>query len=610
MSGSAGQTTQESPGSVQNLFPPEPRVGAAKKKAKVKKQKITLFDRLLRFSLKYCYKPSRILASRLPELRNDIAKSNLYISAEGLISISMLFTFISVPLVILGMFVLASTGLGIFAIGLPFLLVVPIFLMLNLPKISAQSRAAALENELPYVVGYITVLAGGGISPFVTIKRLSKADTIFPAAAKEARRILLDIEIFGMDAISALEKATNTNPNKLFSDFIGGYVAVLKTGGNALSYLEAKLKEIFSYTEGKMKRGSEFIGTMAEAYIIVTVVMGISLTILWSTQSLLGGITTGGVGGLGGGGGSLNPSLIVLFSVIFVPVISIIFIVVLGSAQTREPFGFDKPFYVLLACLPIIPLCYFVPFGLPQYTRLGIGLALASTPAAIIQWKYMKQKTAVESKLANFLRDISEVRKTGLAPEKTIEQLAGRNYSGLTDHIKKISSQLSWGTPMRTVLQNFGAVVKSWLTRAMAFLLLEVVDVGGGSTKMFTDLADFTERNALLQQERRAMVKPYIMIPYIGAIMVVATTAMMLYFVNPPGLAAAGVPALASPTLVKSATNILLMCSFIQAWIMGIVAGKMGEESAADGFKHATLLVVISLVTVYVSFYLINHLSI
>ena len=222
----------------------------------------------------------------------------------------------------------------------------------------------------------------------------------------------------------------------------------------------------------------------------------------------------------------------------------------------------------------------------------------------------MRQKKAVESKLANFLRDISEVRKTGLAPEKTIEQLAGRQYSGLTPHIQRISSQLSWGTSMRTVLENFGSVVRSWLTRAMAFLLLEVVDVGGGSTKMFTDLADFTEKNALLQQERRSMVRPYLMIPYIGAIMVVATTAMMLYFVNPPGLSAAGIPALASPGLVaKEATNILLLCAFFQAWVMGFVAGKMGEESAADGFKHATFLVVLSLVTVYVSLYLINGIS-
>ncbi|MHB2035678.1 MAG: type II secretion system F family protein [Nitrososphaerales archaeon] len=613
MSDSSPPTENESVGQVQRLVPPERKVTRTKKKiVNKKKQNFTFFEKLLRFSLKYTHKPSKALASRLPGLRGDLQKSNMYISAEGLISLSILFTIISVPLVIAGIVLLARAGLGIISIALVAVLALPLVLTINLPKISASSRASALENELPYLVGYITVLAGGGISPFVTIKRLSKADAIFPAAAKEARRILLDIEIFGMDAISALDRVTKTNPNKMFTDFIGGYVAVLRTGGDALSYLESKLREVFSYSEAKVKRGSEFIGTMAEAYIIVTVVMGISLTILWSTQNLLGGVTTGGVGGLGGEGRgpqSIDPTLIVMFSLLFVPVISVIFIVVIGSAQTREPFSFDRPFYVLLACLPIVAVCYFVPFGLPQYTQLGIGLALSTTPAAIIQMRYTRQKKAVESKLSNFLRDISEVRKTGLAPERAIEQLADRQYAGLTEHIQRISSQLSWGTPMRVVLQNFSSVVKSWLTRAMAFLLLEVVDVGGGSTKMFTDLADFTERNALLQQERRSLVRPYIMIPYIGAIMVVATTAMMLYFINPPGLAAAGVPALASSTVVKSATNILLICAFVQAWVMGFVAGKMGEESAADGFKHATFLVVLSLVTVYVSFYFIGGIS-
>ena len=142
----------------------------------------------------------------------------------------------------------------------------------------------------------------------------------------------------------------------------------------------------------------------------------------------------------------------------------------------------------------------------------------------------------------------------------------------------------------------------------MAFLLLEVVDVGGGSTKMFTDLADFTEKNALLQTERRSTVKPFIMIPYVGAIMVVITTAMMIYFVNPPGLSSLGI-SLASKSLIARATNILLMCSFFQAWVMGFVAGKMGEESAADGFKHATLLVVLSLIAVFISFSLISGMK-
>jgi archaeal flagellar protein FlaJ len=586
------------------------RAPKAPKSPKGPSEKHGFNEKFLRFALRSTSPLTKIASARLPKLREDILKSNMFISTDSLISLGILFSLISIPVAIVGAIVMIHFGLALFSIAMIAVPPLPFLIVINMPKISAGSRGQALENELPYLVGYITVLAGGGISPFTTLKRISKADYIFPAAAKEARRILMDIEIFGMDALSALEKASKYTPNKKFSDFIGGYVAVLKTGGDAVSYLETKLREIFAYAETKVRTGSEFIGTMAEAYIISTVVMGISLIILWATQNLLGGVTTGGVGGLGASGAgaqSLNPTLIVLFSVMFVPVISLIFIVVIGSAQIKEPFTYEKPFYILLACLPIIALTYFVPFlGLPPYTRLGLGLIAATAPASYVQMKYVKEKRSVESKLSNFLRDISEIRKTGLAPEKTIEQLAGRQYAGLTPYVQQISTQLSWGTPIREVLQNFSASVKSWVTQAMAFLLLEVVDVGGGSPKMFTNLADFTEKNAELDKERRGMIRPYLMIPYIGAIMVVATTAMMLYFINPPGFAQAGIPSLASPALVAAATNVLLLCAFFQAWVMGFVAGKMGEGSTADGFKHATLLVIISLITVYVATSLIK----
>ena len=563
---------------------------------KKEKEKHNGKDKLLSFALKYTRLPARFLASRVPELREDLLRSNLNISPEGIVAISLLFAYLSVPLMIFGIFEMINLGLYIGIIFMPVIAVMALVIGLNIPKISAASRAQALDNELPYLVGYITVLAGGGISPMVTMKRVSKADKIFPAAAKEARRIMLDIEVFGLDAISAFERAARYSANRMYADFIGGYVAVLKTGGDSVSYLETKLKEMFSYRETKLKASANFIETMAEAYIITTVVMGVSLMILFATQNLMSANVT-----------SIDPTMIIMFSGLFVPVISMVFIVVIGSSQVKEPFSYDKPFYVFLACAPVGALIYFLPLGLSPYMQLGVALLCVSTPPMIIQMSYTRQKKAVEAKLSNFLRDISEVRKTGLAPEKTIEQLADRNYGGLSKHVKKIATQLSWGTPIRSVLENFSKEVKSWVTRAMAFLLLEVVDVGGGSPRMFISLADFTEKNNQLEKEKRSMTRPYIIIPYIGAILVVATTAMMVYYVSAPSLTSAipsgpGTPSyLPSASIVKQATTILLLGSFFQAWIMGLVAGKMGEGSAADGFKHSTFLIIISMVTVLVA---------
>ena len=194
----------------------------------------------------------------------------------------------------------------------------------------------------------------------------------------------------------------------------------------------------------------------------------------------------------------------------------------------------------------------------------------------------------------------------GLAPERTIQQLAGRNYGGLTSYVNKISNQLGWGIPIRRVLENFLNSVKSWVTPAMAFLLLEVVEFGGGSPEMFETLAEFTEKNSVLDKERKSQVRPFIIVPYIGAVLIVMTTALMIYLLTSFGLSAnRGVGAASTRGLIspvtQRATSILFTASIFQAWVMGLVAGKMGELTVSDGFKHATFLVAISIATIYLA---------
>jgi flagellar protein FlaJ len=52
---------------------------------------------------------------------------------------------------------------------------------------------------------------------------------------------------------------------------------------------------------------------------------------------------------------------------------------------------------------------------------------------------------------------------------------------------------------------------------------------------------------------------------------------------------------------LKLAIDVLLSGAILEAWIMGFVAGKMGEGSVAAGFKHAGALVIISLVSIYLT---------
>ncbi len=545
--------------------------------------KISFTDRFTAFIFKLLRRPSIWFSNNMPQLREDIQKSNIVMSPEVLISLVLFFTIMSIVSTILGVYIIFAYR-SIF--GIILLPIAPMVFALGLiaPKLSQSSRASAIDNELPFVIGYITTLAGGGISPLTTLERLSKVD-LYPATAKEAKRILMDIEVFGMDPISALDKAARYNPNRALSDFLGGYTSVLKTGGDIVSYMESKLKDIFTYRTIKTKSAAELIGTFAEVYISVTVILGISFFVLFAVQALLGQ----------GGGASLSSVLI--FSVIFIPLVSALFIFMVHSIQPKEPLTYFKPYLVFSFSSIAIPLMLIIP-QIPFYTRLGLGLLIAVVPATIVNHRDSSHKKSVENMLPSFLRDIAEVRKTGLAPEKCIEQLTNRRYGRLTNYVKTMSAQLSWGVPLRKVMINFSRSVRSWLVRVVAFLLLEVVDVGGGTVKMFGSLADFNQRMSEIEREKRAALRPYIFIPYFGAVMVVITTLMMIYFVTAP---LAGSPAGFNIGNLSLTIDTLLTSALLEAWIMGFVAGKMGEGSIAAGFKHAAALVIISLITIYVT---------
>ena len=77
------------------------------------------------------------------------------------------------------------------------------------------------------------------------------------------------------------------------------------------------------------------------------------------------------------------------------------------------------------------------------------------------------------------------------------------------------------------------------------------------------------------------------------------TTFLMVYFLAETSSLPGGFHVTAS---IDSGTiDILLASSIFESWVVGFVAGKMGEGSVADGFKHSFVLVLASVVTIYVA---------
>ncbi|MEM3186091.1 MAG: type II secretion system F family protein [Conexivisphaerales archaeon] len=535
--------------------------------------------------------PATSIAKKMPSMREELLKSNMRLTPEALISLALFLTMITG---------IISAVLVILALLLRFLylfmaVVIPpiVFIVLVMsPKMSQSSRAYALENELPYVMGFMQVLAGGGVSPIIALKRISGMSKVFPAASKEAKRILIDIEVFGKDPITALTNAARTNPNRDFAEFLYGYATILKTGGDVGNYVHIKMRELFDKRNMKLKRSADTIGTLAESYVTVTSVLGISLFMLYEVQSVISHNQAG-------------LQSIFLFAFVIVPLISAVFIWLLDSMQPKQPYIDYRPFKAFAVSGVIGAALFLIPLPLKLYLHVSIALAAMVSYPAILSMKYARERTSIENALPDFIRDVAEGRKIGLSPEMSIEQLVNKGYGLLSSPVRKMGSQLSWGLSLDKVMKSFVNQVNSWLAKVVGTLMLEVVDAGGGMVQSFSELADFTRKVQEFENDLKASLRPYIMVIYMAGLMIVITTFLMVYLMTQPAISSYGASSLGgavSPTVIEE----LLVATIFESWVVGFVAGKMGSGSLANGFIHAFILVIAGALTIILSGFFIH----
>ena len=530
------------------------------------------------------------------EFKNSLERAKIKIYPETYVSLMFFVAVLTLPISIISILIVYLYGF----MPIIFLIPLPVYVMIGfmlIPLSRAGDRASNLEREMPFATAYISVMASGGIAPYTSFKRLSKVE-LMPAMKGEAKEIIKDVEIFGIDPLTAIEKAAKKNPLDIYKDFLAGYASTVIIGGDIGHFLERKAEDIFKARALRVKAAAERLGMLLETFIIVMVLMSLCFYILFSVESIYSA------------GGSITMySGIILYTYLFTPMLSMMFIYLAHSMQPKTPVVEMRPYKVFGIC-GVIALVIFllltnfmgyiaVPFfgsfsniiDLP--VAIAIALFIATAPAAIVNSKLSKKKNSIELGINSFLRDLTEVRKTGLSPEKCIESLSNRDYGEFTKELRKISSEISWGVPAKKVIMDFIKRTRSWMTQIIMFLLVETIDVGGGTIAMIESLARFNNLTHEVEKEKKMAVRPYIMMPYFAAILLVATTTMMIGFTQGTLSVGASNQPGGGKDLGPMITTFVTSCIF-HSYLIGLVAGKISEESIAAGFKHASLLVIIA----------------
>lgn len=530
------------------------------------------------------------------EFKEHLKRAGIKIYPETYVSLMFFTAMLTIPVSIASVVLLLLTGL----LPLVFLVPLPVYVMIGfmaMPMSKAGERATALEREVPFAATYVTVMATGGIPPYVSFRRLSTVN-LLPATRKEAKEIIRDVEIFGIDPLTAMAEAARKNPLEIFKDFLAGYASTVVIGGDINHFLETKTGDIFRARAVRVKNAAERLGMLLESFITIMVLMSLCFYILFSVQSLYS--TGGGM-----------DSTMLMYTYVFTPMLSMVFIYLAHNMQPKSPITDYAPYKVFAISivgavgvfmlltnfmgLITVPALSAVTSFVDLPIAVSIMLVLATAPAAFVYERRNGKRQSLERGVSNFLRDLTETRKTGLAPEKCIESLSTRDYQEFSHELRKISSEISWGIPVRKVLLDFVKRTKSWMTQIVMFLLVETIDVGGGTIGMIESLARFNNMTREVEREKKMEVRPYIFLPYFSAILLVATTVMMLMFTTGTTNVGGGIAQPTQTANLSYLTMLFTTSAIVHSYLIGLVAGKISEESVAAGFKHSAILVIIAI---------------
>jgi len=261
------------------------------------------------------------------DLDVNLQKSGMKVSFRGYVSLAILTTLlvsisvcVIVPVMALLFFrlspvlsLLYTAGASLFAGAFS---IMGFYLY---PIIKADGLKRNLEDGLPFTTGYLSILAGAGVPPAQMFRSLAKIDASL-AVCREAKNITRDVELFGIDIISAMESTSNRTPSEKFKELLEGFIATMHSGGDLAKYLSERSRQYMRLKRIALQRLGDTLGVLAEFYVVLLVAGPLILVVMLAVMAMLGG----GMPGL------LNPRLLLyLLTYLGIPLGSIVFLIML-----------------------------------------------------------------------------------------------------------------------------------------------------------------------------------------------------------------------------------------------------------------------------------------
>jgi len=257
------------------------------------------------------------------------------------------------------------------------------------------------------------------------------------------------------------------------------------------------------------------------------------------------------------------------------------------------------PFYLGLY-VPQLP--YLVPLNQKSNNTMALGIIIALTPPAIVEFSNYRWSKQVDNNVPRLLRDISEGVRSGVTLPKALEEASQRNYGPISKELEHAFSLFYLGENWQNSLNSLAKRLKRPSVHRLSIILTEAHQTGGKIIEVLDTSVNILQSLDEHKEEQNNNMRPYITTMYMAIIIFLIISRVVLnQFLAPicqmsNNASMTEVGFMTNALSIDYYTSILFWASNIESIFGGLIAGKMGEKSLSAGLFHSVILMILTLI--------------
>lgn len=503
------------------------------------------------------------------------------------------------------------------------------------PILQAHGRRTGIEMDLPHAVTYMQALSST-LTLYDIFRNVYEAGDLYGEVSKECGLIVRDVEVFGLDLITAMRNTQEATPSDNFKELLNDLSLVYRSGGSLSNFFNSKSESYRELARQEQEALLQILEMIAEVYVTAFVAGPIAIIIMLVAQNLTGQSQLTGIMPLMYLGLPLGATCLIFVLYIILPPDNLD----VSRKEIRETeYGSDileksssgKPdssflkgiesrkrwlrFFEILRHPGVFfisdysigavigagfwgILFYSYQFGsfdslFPSFTLevfLCLSIIILIIPVMIAYETRRRHVMTIEKQLPEFLEEIADMRDIGMTLQGAIFMISNNRTGVLSREVKIAADELRLGSSVSGALVRMEERIGLISVKRAISLLVRASEVTDYIREILTIAINDINHYIKMKSKRLNVSFVYLAVIYLS---------FGIYLYSAYQLNVAFISSFSAYDItfdISGNVRQMLHIGIILGFFSGIMAGQLSSNNILAGFKHVCIMLAATVV--------------